>query len=71
MKLLRYALWALVAAAATFATILALQQRGGQVTLLPQVKLGTPFALVDQNNAPITEAALAGKPFVMFFGFTH
>jgi protein SCO1 len=71
MKLFRYALWALVAAAATFATVLFVQQREGAVTLLPEIKLGAPFALVDQNNAPITEAALAGKPFVMFFGFTH
>ncbi len=71
MKLLRYALWALVAAATTFATVLFVQQREGAVTLLPEIKLGAPFALVDQNNAPITEAALAGKPFVMFFGFTH
>ncbi len=71
MKLLRYALWALVAAATTFATVLFVQQREGTVTLLPEIKLGAPFALVDQNNAPITEAALAGKPFVMFFGFTH
>jgi protein SCO1 len=71
MKLLRYALWALVAAAATFGTILVIQQREGAVTLLPEIKLGVPFALVDQNNAPITEAAMAGKPFVLFFGFTH
>ena len=71
MKLFRYALWALVAAAATFAAVLFVQQREGTVTLLPEIKLGAPFALVDQNNAPITEAALAGKPFIMFFGFTH
>ena len=71
MKLFRYVLWALVAAAATFATVLYVQQREGTVTLLPDIKLGAPFSLVDQNNAPITEAALAGKPFVMFFGFTH
>ena len=71
MKLLRYALWALVAAATTFATVLFVQQREGTVTLLPEIKLGAPFALLDQNNAPITEAALAGEPFVMFFGFTH
>ena len=68
---LRYALWALVAAAATFAAVLIVQQRDGKVTLLPQIKLGTPFTLVDQNNAPITEAAFSGKPFVLFFGFTN
>jgi protein SCO1 len=71
MNLLRYVLWALVAAAATFMAVLVVQQREGAVTLLPPVKLGAPFALVDQNNAPITEAALDGNPYVIFFGFTH
>jgi protein SCO1 len=71
MKLFRYALWALVAAAATFAAVLVTQQQSGNVTLLPEIKLGTPFSLVDQNNTPITEAAMNGKPFVLFFGFTH
>ena len=71
IKIFRYVLWALVAAAATFATVLVIQQRDGNVTVLPDIKLGAPFALVDQNNAPITEAAMNGKPFVLFFGFTH
>ena len=71
IKIFRYALWALVAAAATFAGVLAFQQRSGTVTMLPEIKLGTAFSLVDQNNRPITEAALSGEPFVLFFGFTH
>ena len=71
MAYLRYALWALVAAAATFAAVLIVQQREGNVTVLPQIKLGAPFTLVDQNNTPITEAAFSGKPFVLFFGFTN
>jgi len=33
--------------------------------------VGGPFALVDQNGAAITEAALKGKPTLIFFGFTH
>ena len=32
---------------------------------------GAPFALVDQNNQPITEAAFRGHPTALFFGFTH
>jgi protein SCO1/2 len=32
---------------------------------------GAPFALVDQNGAPITEAAFRGHPSAVFFGFTH
>lgn len=32
---------------------------------------GAPFTLVDQNGAPITEAAFRAQPSVVFFGFTH
>lgn len=32
---------------------------------------GAPFALVDQSNQPITEAAFRGHPTAVFFGFTH
>ncbi|CCV14777.1 SCO family protein [Mesorhizobium sp. STM 4661] len=32
---------------------------------------GAPFTLVDQKGAPITEAALRGRPSVVFFGFTN
>lgn len=71
IKLFRYILWAMVGAAAAFGAALFMQQREGNVTLLPEIRPGQPFVLVDQNNAPITEAAMAGKPFVLFFGFTH
>lgn len=33
--------------------------------------VGGPFQLVDQTGAPVTEAALKGKPTLIFFGFTH
>lgn len=33
--------------------------------------IGGPFSLVDQTGKPVTEAALKGKPSLMFFGFTH
>lgn len=33
--------------------------------------VGGPFSLVDQNGKPVTDAALKGKPSVIFFGFTH
>jgi protein SCO1/2 len=33
--------------------------------------VGGPFALVDQDNRPVTDADLKGKPFLVFFGFTH
>lgn len=39
--------------------------------LAPNVMLNTPFSLVDQNGAPVTEANFASKPTAWFYGFTH
>jgi protein SCO1/2 len=33
--------------------------------------IGGPFTLVDDNGAPVTEKTLAGKPHVMYFGYTY
>jgi protein SCO1/2 len=33
--------------------------------------IGGPFKLTDHNGKPITDADLKGKPFLVFFGYTH
>jgi protein SCO1/2 len=33
--------------------------------------VGGPFALTDQDGKSITDADLKGKPFLVFFGYTH
>jgi protein SCO1 len=33
--------------------------------------IGGPFTLVDQNGKTITERDLKGRPFLVFFGYTH
>jgi len=33
--------------------------------------IGGPFQLVDQNGRPLTDRDMKGKPFLVFFGFTH
>ena len=33
--------------------------------------IGGPFKLVDQNGEPITDADIKGRPFLVFFGYTH
>ena len=33
--------------------------------------VGGPFELTDQNGKPISDKDLRGKPFLVFFGFTH
>src|SRR5215475_8945263 len=33
--------------------------------------IGGPFNLVDQNGRPITDVDMKGRPFLVFFGYTH
>jgi protein SCO1/2 len=33
--------------------------------------IGGAFRLTDQNGSPVTEQDMKGKPFLVFFGFTH
>lgn len=33
--------------------------------------IGGPFKLIDQNGKPITDADMKGRPFLVFFGYTH
>ena len=33
--------------------------------------IGGPFQLIDQDGKPITDADLKGRPFLVFFGYTH
>ena len=33
--------------------------------------IGGPFKLIDQDGKPITDQDMKGKPFLVFFGYTH
>jgi protein SCO1/2 len=33
--------------------------------------VGGPFRLIDQDGKPLTDQDLKGRPFLVFFGFTH
>src|SRR6266481_4969259 len=33
--------------------------------------IGGPFKLIDQNGQMVTDQDLKGRPFLVFFGFTH
>jgi protein SCO1 len=33
--------------------------------------IGGPFKLIDQDGKPITDQDLKGRPFLVFFGYTH
>jgi protein SCO1/2 len=42
-----------------------------QVAGPPPSSVGGPFNLVDQDGKAVSDADLKGKPFLVFFGFTH
>ncbi len=50
--------------------ILIVAQRGS-VPVPQAAAVGGPFTLIDQNARPVTDQDLKGRPFLVFFGFTH
>jgi protein SCO1 len=76
LKQVRILLWVLVALAVAGAAALLLLRRGpNDVPQAPviseQSKFGGPFILVGADGKPFSSAALAGKPYAIFFGFTR
>ena len=43
----------------------------GSRPALQVAAIGGPFHLTDQNGKAVTDADMKGKPFLVFFGFTH
>ena len=74
MKHLRYVLWAVVAAAALWLGFLALQPNrpnsAGQTTLTSS-SFGRPFTLVGADGQPFSSSELAGRPYLLYFGYTR
>jgi protein SCO1 len=60
----------LAGAAALAAIAVVLLPRGGEVAVSPSA-VGGPFTLTDQDGRTVTETDFKGKPFLVFFGFTH
>jgi protein SCO1/2 len=58
----------LVAVTAAALGYLYLNQNGAGPAAVP---IGGPIKLTDQDGKPFDSASLAGKPFAVFFGFTH
>jgi protein SCO1/2 len=56
--------------AAVFAVILVLGGRGPVPTPAASA-VGGPFQLTNQNGETVTDQNLKGRPFLVFFGFTH
>ncbi len=71
---MRTAIWAAAGIFIVAVSVFFAVQRGEDEQaqqLQANSKIGAPFELIDQNGEPITEKAMAGKPAMVFFGFTH
>jgi len=54
-----------------FGLIVIVTGRGSAPIAQQIAAIGGPFKLTDQNGREVTDQQLKGKPFLVFFGFTH
>ena len=54
-----------------FGAVLILAGRGSAPVAQQVATIGGPFSLTDQNGRAVTDQDLKGRPFLVFFGFTH
>jgi len=72
LKHIRILLWLLVALAVVGTAGILLWPRTTVPALSPQAaSFGGPFTLVGGDGKPFSSAALAGKPYAIYFGFTR
>ena len=64
-------LGAFVAGLVLFTTVVFIFTGRSPAPIAMPSAVGGPFNLVDQNGRPITDQDLKGRPFLVFFGFTH
>ncbi|MGE0239432.1 MAG: SCO family protein [Parvibaculaceae bacterium] len=68
---LRIILWTIVAIAAVGAAAYVYLERQNAAAVAPAVAIGGPFTLAASSGGAVDSAGLKGKPFAVFFGFTH
>ena len=74
LKTVRILLWALVAVALLGVAVLLLRGRSdpaSETIASTSVKIGGPFTVTGGDGKPFSSTQLSGKPYAIFFGFTH
>lgn len=74
LRMVRLVIWGLVGIAALLFAFLLLRPQPQPTTVsttLPGFTLGGPFTLTGADGRPFSSTSLAGKPYALFFGFTH
>jgi protein SCO1/2 len=65
------ALGAFVAGLVLFSAVIFIVTGRSPAPIAMPSAVGGPFSLTDHNGKPITDQDMKGKPFLVFFGFTH
>jgi protein SCO1/2 len=71
LKRIRLLLWVLVALAGIGMAVLFVRQQGTEAPSEQAMAIGGPFTLTDSKGLPFSSVKLVGKPYAIFFGFTH
>ena len=73
LRIIRIGLWVVVGLAAIAGMVIALRPPAALSPPIqqPMTEVGGPFTLVAADGTPFSSSRLKGKPFAMFFGFTH
>lgn len=74
MRRMRIMLWVLVGLAAIAGLVIALMPKPSDAPIASSgsmIEIGGPFTLTRSDGKPFSSEQLGGKPFALFFGFTH
>lgn len=73
LRRIRIGLWLLVGLVALAGLVITLKPRpsGPIASSQSMTEIGGPFTLTGSDGRPFSSSRLAGKPYALFFGFTH